>query len=348
MGALLSLLTRRAAFVQEEELPAAARYVKRREYDIEPRTMEKILIIKLGALGDFVLAIGSMMEVRRRHPSAELTLMTGSPYLPVARQMEIFSRYIVDNRVSYFNIREQRRLLSEVIRGNFDLIYDIQGVRRTKYKYFPVLRWFMPRSFGWVHAYGQELWQVKKIRRRSFGCLEVKAHPMNHPCADLSFLHGENEHFAELPVRFVLMIPGCSPNHPYKRWPVENYAALAKMLAARGIASVLIGTHAEAAEIRAIEASSPMVVSMLNKTSLLDVPDLARRALATVGNDTGPSHMASLAGAPTIAIYDYRTRSGALQGPNSVNLVSQGVIGLVTVGEVWEKLAAMLKEKGVE
>lgn len=74
---------------------------------------------------------------------------------------------------------------------------------------------------------------------------------------DLSFMHGEGLHFDELPERYVMMIPGCSPSHPYKRWPVENFCALARRLAERGISSVVIGTRAEAAEVEAIAASSP-------------------------------------------------------------------------------------------
>ena len=89
--------------------------------------MQKILIIKLGALGDFVLEIGSMMSIRRRFPDAELTLMTNSAFLTMARQMGIFTDYIIDNRVSYLNLREQSRLVREVTQGGFEYIFDLQG-----------------------------------------------------------------------------------------------------------------------------------------------------------------------------------------------------------------------------
>lgn len=308
--------------------------------------MEKILVIKLGALGDFVMAVGGMMKVRQLHPEAELTLMTASPFLTMAKQMGIFSHFIIDNRVSYFNLRQQRRLFREIAAGSFDYIYDFQAVSRTRKKYFPLIRWMAPHSFDWVNTRDDTLWHIEKAGPRSMGEKTVREHPFSWPVSDLGFLHGKNEHFDELPEHFVLLIPGCSPGHPHKRWPVANYAALVQQLAGLGIPSVIIGTHTEAEEVKAIAAASPLAVSMLNKTSLLDVPDLARRAYATVGNDTGPSHMASLSGVPTIAIYDNRTRNGALRGPRSINLISPDTIDKITVDRVWENLLPFLKEAG--
>lgn len=305
--------------------------------------MQKILVIKLGALGDFVLETGGMMEVRRRFPDAHLTLMTNKAFLPIAKQAGIFSDYIIDNRVSWFNLKQQARLLKEVTGGGFEYIFDFQCVSRTEKKYFPVFRWLMPHSFTWVSARKGFAWRVQKNGRYRLGTLTKEDYPFTLPVTDLSFLHGENKHFHELPERFVVLIPGCSPNHPHKRWPIPNYCDIVQRLAQRGIHSVVIGTKAEEAEIAAITASSPMAVSMLNKTSLLDIPDLARRALATVGNDTGPSHMASLSGAPAIAVYDKRTAVGVLRGPRSVNLVSPSTIDLITPDMVWEKLEAFLQ-----
>lgn len=301
----------------------------------------KILIIKHGALGDFVLAIGMMRRIAERHPGAEITLMTGSMYLPIARQMGIFSDYIIDNRRPYLK-GDVLRVLKQTVAARFDYIYDVQGSKRTRRKYFPLLRWMSPHSFVWVNSYWENEVHVQKNRRWSFGRVEQRPIENLDSLTDLSFLHGENAHFGELPERYVLMIPGCSPNHPYKRWPVAYYGKLACWLAERGIASVVIGTQAEAEELEGIAALCPSVVNMMNKTTLLDVPDLALRSLAVVGNDTGPTHMASLAGAPTIAIYDYRTRQGALRGRRSWSLVSEGDIAQIAVERVQERLSGLL------
>ena len=297
-------------------------------------SQKKILIIKLGALGDFVIAIGNMMEIKRMHPDAEFTLMTNSAFLSMAKQMGMFSDYIIDNRVSYFNLRAQWKLLSSVTNARFDRIYDLQCVSRTDKKYFRMIKLFSKAPYEWVNLSKQELRRVAS----KFGSVTKEKFEFTPKTTDLRFLHGENKHFHELPQKFVLLIPGCSPNHPYKRWPIAYYSQLAQRLAERGISSVVIGTKAEEAEVSAICASSDKAVSMLNKTSLLDIPDLCVRALAIVGNDTGPSHMAAFSCQPTIGIYDKRTACGALRGPKSVNLVSPDTIEKITVDMVWEKL----------
>ncbi|MBQ4613717.1 MAG: glycosyltransferase family 9 protein [Akkermansia sp.] len=309
--------------------------------------MEKILIIKLGALGDFVLAIGSMQNIKAAHPNAEFTLMTGAPFVSIAKQMNMFSHYIIDNRESLLNIPYTLRLAKEVRAGDFDKVYDFQIVSRTKYRYFYAMRLLSRKSFIW-HTGMKNVteYHIEKKHPLSFGkCTKIPAKPCGK-ITDLSFLHGENKYFHELPERFVLFIPGCSPNHPHKRWPVGYFSELAARLAKRNISVVLIGTKTEEEEIKAIAEASPLAVNMINKTSLLDIPDLARLAIASVGNDTGPSHIASLSGMPTIAIYDNRTKQGALTGPRSINLVSPDTIDKITVDHVWEKLLPILEKAG--
>lgn len=304
--------------------------------------MEKILIIKHGALGDFVLAMGAMFDIRKKHPDAELHLLTGKAFVNMGKKMGIFTDFIIDNRVSYMRVEESLRPLRAIAKGGYSMIYDLQTSTRTRYKYFSVLRWMIPHSYIWVDGKLGTFRHIEKNGAFGPGKLTEEKQELTWPATDLSFLHGDNKELSTLPEKYVLLISGCSPTHPYKRWPVASFSALAKRLAERGISSVLIGTDAEAAEINAIAAATPLAVSMLNKTSLMDVPDLARRALATVGNDTGPSHMAAMSGGPTIAIYDHRTRFSVTRGPQSVNLVSDSTIDRITVDMVWEKLERFL------
>ena len=123
---------------------------------------------------------------------------------------------------------------------------------------------------------------------------------------------------------------------------MENFCALAKRLAARGVSSVVIGTRAEAAEVEAIAASSPLAVSFLGKSSLMDIPQMALRSLACVGNDTGPTHMCAYAGVPVTAIFCHRTRNSAITARCISNLVSPGAIEEITVDQVWSALEPFL------
>ena len=106
-----------------------------------------------------------------------------------------------------------------------------------------------------------------------------------------------------MPEAFSLMVPGGSAHRPEKRWPAEKFADLARLLAERGSAPVLIGGHAEAATLDRIARDAPDAIDLGGRTSLAQVAALARRSTCAVGNDTGPIHIAATVGCPTIVLF---------------------------------------------
>ena len=311
--------------------------------------VQRILIIKHGALGDVVLAMGTMKRLRELHPEAHITLMTMGMFVPMAEQLGVFDDFIVDNRLPYWKLGATWRAVRSIVKGNFDVVYDLQESSRTRKRYYPAVRFLLGHDMDWVACNSGE--RRKFIKKKPFRRGKVERLPfrLERVLTDLSFMHGEGLHFDELPERYVMMIPGCSPNHPYKRWPVENFCALAKRLAARGVSSVVIGTRAEAAEVEAIAASSPLAVSFLGKSSLMDIPQMALRSLACVGNDTGPTHMCAYAGVPVTAIFCHRTRNSAITARCISNLISPGAIEEITVDQVWSALEPFLPpQEGLE
>lgn len=302
--------------------------------------MENILIIKHGALGDFVIAIGVMRALRERHPEARFTLMTMAPFVGIGEKMEMFSDYIVDNRVSWVRLKESIRVIKALVHGKFTHVYNLQPTTRTR-TYRKLWRCFAPAGSEcyWLN-WGECACILRRGRLPLLPASEemIPEDRLPRRVTDLRFLHGDGKHFDRLPQRYVLLIPGCSPQHAYKRWPVAHYREIVRRLAEMGVQAVLLGTQAEAEEANAICEGNPSVVNMVGLTSIPDVPQVALRALAVLGNDTGPSHMASFTGVFTIAMYDKRTACGALRGPHAVNLVSESTIDLITPDEVWQHL----------
>ena len=304
--------------------------------------MENILVIKHGALGDFVMALGSMRTIRKRHPQARITLLTMSPFVKIAEQAGIFNDYIIDNRLSWRHMKETRRVLGSILSGAYSRVYDLQSTQRTSCYHF-VWKFFSPAGLRvWYAANPCDPSPHAFIHSKVCRCLpgrqRMLPYSLRAEMTDLNFLHGEGKHFDRLPERYVLLIPGSSAKHPYKRWPVENYREIVRRLAERGVQVVLLGTQDEAAEANAIAEGNPLVVNMVGLTGLLDVPQVARRALAVLGNDTGPSHMAAFIGVFTISIIDHRNLRSVLRGPNCKSLISTGSVALITPDEVWQLL----------
>lgn len=308
---------------------------------------ERILVIKHGAMGDFIFAIGSMEAIREKHPDAHISLMTMGMFTDIARQLGYFDDIIIDNRVSYWNLAANYRAIAAIIKGNFDIIYDLQASSRTTKRYAPIVRFFSTRSYAWSTRGGGNSWYEKKAWGPGRK-IEIDE-KLPNKLSDLSRVHGKNEHFGELPEQYVVLIPGCSPGHSYKRWSPKNYSVLAQRLAEKGIHSVIIGTEAEREEIEQIAASTPMAHNFLGKTTILDIPDLAARAIACVGNDTGPTHMSAYCGRPVISLFSIVTNSPVKylkQVPGAIPLVSpKKDINLITVDQVWEHLEPHLGGK---
>jgi ADP-heptose:LPS heptosyltransferase len=103
---------------------------------------------------------------------------------------------------------------------------------------------------------------------------------------------------------YALLIPGTSGSHGgAKNWALGRFAALAGLLATRGLRPVVVGNAAEAGKAAAILQACPSALDLTGKTSILELAGLSQRASLAVGGDTGPLHMAAMMGCPTIALF---------------------------------------------
>jgi heptosyltransferase-2 len=101
--------------------------------------------------------------------------------------------------------------------------------------------------------------------------------------------------------RFVALAPGAVG--PGKAWPVENYAALARMLADDGDAVWVLGGPNETALAAQIVATGGNGVRDLTGTELRNAVVALATADAAVANDSGLMHIAAAIGTPTVAIF---------------------------------------------
>jgi heptosyltransferase-2 len=91
---------------------------------------------------------------------------------------------------------------------------------------------------------------------------------------------------------------------PAKRWPEAHFAALARLLGARGCVVWLIGSpkdHAVAETIAA--ASAGACINLCGKTDIAEATDLLAASRLVVTNDSGLMHVAAAVGRPVIALY---------------------------------------------
>lgn len=91
---------------------------------------------------------------------------------------------------------------------------------------------------------------------------------------------------------------------PAKRWPERHFAALARLLAARGYAIWLVGSPKDHAVAETIaQDAQGLCTNLCGKTDIAEATDLLAAARLVVTNDSGLMHVAAAVGRPVIALY---------------------------------------------
>jgi heptosyltransferase-2 len=111
----------------------------------------------------------------------------------------------------------------------------------------------------------------------------------------------------------VALCPGAEYG-PAKRWPLENYVAVAQQLAEKWAARlVILGAPGDAAIAAELAAQVPGAENRAGQTSLADFMTVLESSRLVICNDSGAMHLASALGVPTVAIFG--STEPALTGP---------------------------------
>lgn len=274
---------------------------------------ERILTIRLGALGDLILCFQAFHEIRSAFPHSRTSLLTMPSYAAFARSMPWFDEILLDSRAPIGKSREWGSLLRQVYRFAPTQVFDLQGKLRQSILF--------SLTGGWMRGLG--------LGPRWSGAAPLCSHPRPWPpspemhfcdfisaqlraanvpeCgpADVSWLDAPLDDAlmdVELQRPYALLIPGCSAGRDFKRWPPERYGALANRLLNLGLACVATGTQAEGDAINELCRLAPHVRNLTNRTNLHQLAGLARRSACVIGNNTGPTHLAAAVGAPTLML----------------------------------------------
>jgi ADP-heptose:LPS heptosyltransferase len=271
----------------------------------DPAAYKRVLVIRHGALGDFVQSIGPMQAIRRFHPEAELTLLTTAALESLGEALGLFQRIWIDRRPAWWDAVGRLTTIQRLKRAKFERVYDLQTSSRSA-RYFRAMG--RPEWSGHVPGCALPDPDPERDKRHTIdrqrgqlagaGIAEVGV-------SDLSALGAaaDLKRFKLGAEPYVLLVPGGSAHRPAKRWPEEKYATLARRLAHRGAVPVLIGAGAERALLAAIAEKAPLARNLCGQTGFDDVAALARGALGAVGNDTGPMHLVAMAGCRSLVLF---------------------------------------------
>ncbi len=265
----------------------------------------KIMIIKLGALGDFVQSLGVMAAIKNHHPNAHITLLTTKLFKAFGIKCGYFDEVIIDKKPKIFDISGWINLRQMLINNKFVRIYDLQNNDRTAFylKLFP-----KNQKPEWVGAAkGASHRNNSKERtighaldghKQTLGLVGIN----NIEIDDLSWIKEDLSKF-NLSKPYILLVSGCAAQHPQKRLPAQKYGELAVKLSKQNYQVILLGTKIEKENIDIIKNICPNALDLSGKTSLFQIATLAHNASGAIGNDTGPMHIIAATGCPSLVLF---------------------------------------------
>ena len=302
-----------------------------------------ILIIKHGALGDLIQVTSSLKSIRHKYPESKITLLTDIKFKFFSDRIIFVDEIIYENRPSFLRIDKWLIIISKIILRNFNIVFDLQNSDRTSVYHF-FLRLFNSKIIWSGNRRGGRF----KYHPKNFESIPIKDRIKNqlalmnieiYDKPDINWMM--NKDIINLPNnKFVILLPGSSPEHKHKRWPAEKFAELANYLKEKNIDSIVLGqSHSEGEELKKIKLLAPNIIDFSDQ-DLDCLATTASKAIGAIGNDTGPTFIAAAAGCPITWLLSNHTDPNITQLLGSkVNTLKKDNISDITTDEVKNNLA---------
>jgi heptosyltransferase-1 len=284
----------------------------------------RILIVKLGSIGDIVHTLPALAALRAAMPQAEISWVVERRSAEILRDNPLLDRLIeVDTKalrrglMSGETLRAPRQQLRRLRASAFDVALDFQGLlksasiarlsgaRRVFGYSRPGLR--EPASallLSKTVAVPRQTHVIRKSLLLVQGALDIPlSEELSFPINTTASEDAEaREAAATTGGRYAILNPG--GGWPTKLWSVERFGKLADLLWSNyGIASLVTYGPGEEKLAESVRQSSLSGKAQPVRISLKAFYSLARDAKVYVGGDTGPTHIAVAAGAPIVGLF---------------------------------------------
>lgn len=272
----------------------------------------RLLIVRLGSLGDVIHAIPAVASLRARHPGARIDWLIDPRYLAVLQLVRGVDQAIpIDTRGS---VAELLRTIRRLREASYDAAVDLQGLiksgvlaraagaRRTLGLPREHLREGLARVF---YTETPDPGRNPDVISKSLGvmrALGVDEVPVTFPLNVPRTPAGDGAVAAFGPDGYAVIHPGAAWSN--KRWPPERFGAVAAGIRARiGVRSLVLWGPGEEDLASRVAAASNGCADVSPRTSLVDLFAITKGAKLMIAGDTGPLHVAASVGTPIVGLF---------------------------------------------
>ena len=266
----------------------------------------RILVVRLGSLGDVVLTSAAVLNLKLAYPDSHLVFLTKERFAPVAHLLTGVDEVVALPDES--STRQFVETLRQLDRRNFDLVVDLHGNFRSylmrklvaagntvSYPKRRLSRWLTTKHLQVVDDPPHTIDLYNSALERA-GIRTYAKRPIIHH-QNLAALSTE---LSRLP-NPVVIAPGAA--HATKQWPIGKFLEVARGLIERHHAHIL--WTAVSSDQLSDDARRSLGT---NCTELVDLPieqlaPVLAHAKVVISNDSGLMHLASAVGTPVLAIF---------------------------------------------
>ena len=288
-----------------------------------------ILVIKHGALGDFVMASGAMKSIRNYFPKDNILLLTEEKNIKFFKSIPYFNSIKKDNRKSmFFSIFT---LFNIIFSQKINLIIDLQNSSRTQMYHFFVSK-FTKVKISSSRNYSHYRYIIPKQGD------EHVIHGLNNQLFLLGLKTFEDPNLSwmiqnsnqQVKKKYIILIPGASKTGSYKKWPEDRYAKLSNHFIENGFDIYLTGSNEDLKTMELIRATCPLAKIKIKESKIENFLELCQNASFIVANDTGPTHIAALSNRPLFWIAIDNSISKACQpfGKRVIPILSKNLLDI--------------------
>ena len=278
--------------------------------------VDRILIVRLGSLGDIVHTLPLAAALRRGFPSARIDWVVDERHHEFLDLVSVINRCIVWRTRSVSAWRSTGGVITELRREHYDVVLDSQGLLKSA---------ALARMAGGRRVIGLPRTHLREPAARFFydeQCSpSTRGHVVELNLSLASFLGVERGPW-EFPLevrdtttctdvhrqldvgtgQYAVLNPGAA--WPNKRWPPERFGSIARRLRMKhGLPVAVIWGPGEESLAESVAAASDGAAIVTRSTSLADLVAVLKSATLLVSGDTGPLHIAAALGTPIVGIY---------------------------------------------
>ncbi len=282
--------------------------------------IEKILVIKLRAIGDVLLSTIVVPNLRAAFPNAKIDFLTENP----ARDVVLGNTEL--DSVIVFNSKKQNgiNLILDVRKRKYDLVFDLFGNPRSALvTQFSGAKYRVGYRFGWRERCYNIVVEPRggEVHNTEFNLDALRAFDIPIVKKEICFpVSAEHDEFAkqffsdmQLTNSFVVAM-NVAGGWYTKRWGLPKFAQLANQIVEKHNAKIVLlwgpGERDEAERIKALMAHDALLIP---PTTLPQLAAILKQCTILVTNDSGPMHIAASVGTPTVSIFG--PTNPMLQGP---------------------------------